>query len=672
MIPIKYKTLMKSKTHKNQPQVSTPSNSSNGQNRGSNSSHSYHGNYAKVESETTINEYGVLVERAVCYFNRLFDKKNLNNYGYSARDFAYLFRDLAQNPDALLPHEDATITKLKQLADFMVDRPLDEQVGNSNSIIPPGYTYWGQFLDHDISAGTDRSHGFTLAQERFDPVAPDQVVQDIENMRSAFFDLDSIYGDKEGPFCSMHQLYDPVDIVKFKIGKNDENINIPGEVPNPALGKMRDLPRNNDGLRPDDFPTVAIIGDDRNDENTIIGQFHLAMLKFHNKVVDAIREEEPDLTARELFFKARNEVKNHYQWLIINDFLKRMLNEQVYDWILDELKDPNSATIFDDFGNGQPFMPLEFSTAAYRFGHSMVRNNYDFNLNFGSGRLTDSNDNGVVLDEANFSLLFAFTGKGGQRLANANPPQPTIRTTLPFNWIIEWERFFDTDQSRFSPDQFARKIDTLLAVPLSNLENDVFDLRSMKEQEDINAAGIGAIQFNKVMKHLAMRNLLRGYLLSIPTSQAIVKELQDVCGLAIDHLTEAELLQNIGADFADFMRESGFLERTPLWFYILKEAEVKENGNRLGKLGSYIVGRTFAGLLKKETRDNYYEKYIDVQKYDPDTCAYLHNHWTPQQGIVYKKTGAFAGIMDLLRFAEVALPKTQFNNIIAQNTNSQY
>jgi hypothetical protein len=40
---------------------------------------------------------------------------------------------------------------------------------------------------------------------------------------------------------------------------------------------------------------------------------------------------------------------------------------------------------------------------------------------------------------------------------------------------------------------------------------------------------------------------------------------------------------------------------TPLWYYILKEAEVLENGLRLGPVGSRIVGEVFIGLLQADT-----------------------------------------------------------------------
>ena len=101
-----------------------------------------------------------------------------------------------------------------------------------------------------------------------------------------------------------------------------------------------------------------------------------------------------------------------------------------------------------------------------------------------------------------FNLIFAFTGNGVHPL-----PVPGTTDTLPFNWIIEWDRFVDKGSS--VPDHFARKIDTRLAPPLKDMVNQ----GNQKEDEEIK----------KILKRMARRNLLRGYLFSIPTGQSVAE-----------------------------------------------------------------------------------------------------------------------------------------------------
>ncbi len=597
----------------------------------SSSLRSFHGNHAPYRNVEYRDVYGKTETYKSCYFNPFYKDFFSNTYKKKFQKFDYLFIPSTKD---LLPQKVETIQALKTLADLMLDDP--QQKLNAN--IPAGYTYWGQFLDHDITAGTDRSHEFKLTQDNFDPVPPEQVIKDIDNMRTPFFDLDSLYGDQDGPFGAMFRFYDPHDIVKFKIGRNDNSAGIPGSIPNPELGLERDLPRNGDQMFSDEPATFAIIGDSRNDENTIVGQFHLALLKFHNEVVDEIRKAEPELELRELFVKARQEVCYHYQWLILHDFLKRIIDPGIYKELLAEFNDSKRENIFDDFAAGNVFMPLEFSTAAYRFGHTMVRNNYDFNLNFGDAGLNNS-DPGEILESASFELLFAFTGKGGQRLKDTDAP--TIRTTLPFNWIIEWERFFDTDQVNSAEKRFTRKLDTKLALPLQTMANEDFNLLTKEEQDTVP---VGPQQFNQIMGHLARRNLLRGYLLSIPTAQAILTQMADK-GKKIKPLSIAELTQNSSDELSQHLQESGFLQKTPLWFYILKEAEVRNNGEQLGPLGSVLVGRVFIAFLKLARKGK--QKVYGIPQ-----------NWSPSKGIVSASTGQnFNGIMDLLRFAKVAIPK---------------
>src|SRR3954454_11988032 len=110
--------------------------------------------------------------------------------------------------------------------------------------LPAGYTYFGQFVDHDIT---------------FDPVSSLTRQNDpdaLTDFRTPRFDLDSLYG--AGP-SDQPYLYKP-DGVSLALA--------PGGI---------DLQRNGDGR--------ALIGDPRNDENLIVSQLQVAFINFHNAVV---------------------------------------------------------------------------------------------------------------------------------------------------------------------------------------------------------------------------------------------------------------------------------------------------------------------------------------------------------------------------------------------------
>jgi hypothetical protein len=513
-------------------------------------------------------------------------------------DFDYLFPDSARDPNSLLPAENNKdiIQKLKDLGEAIIDRQNPESE-DTNSIIPPVYTYWGQFIDHDITANTDRAVTdlqTDITKDDFTPLSPDFVTDKLKNLRRPIFDLDSVYGDgptldPENP-TQAKDFYQEDDPVKLKVGQNAEQdangnpIDFGVKIP-PEEDLSRDLPRNN---------RIAAIADSRNDENLIVAQFHTAFLRFHNAVVDWVRQNEPQNAQdnKTLFVRAQILVRWHYQWLVVNDFLKTVTASGTVDSILsDGLK-------FYHPRNGNLFMPLEFSVAAYRFGHSMVRAFYDYNRNFLN---------------ATFRLLFQFTGKSGLGVPN----RPS--NTLPFNWIIEWDRFVDKENAAKRQINSARKIDTHLAFPLSDLINEGNDAQPPIQQ---------------LLKHLAQRNLLRGYFLSIPTGQSLADK------LGIKKLTVEELKQGNSPELNQALEP--FLEKTPAWYYILKESEVRANGDSLGEVGSRIVAETIIGLMQNDP-----SSYLNEHDGDDDHL------WNPSKGVKLPNGGEIRSIGDFLKFAGV-------------------
>jgi Animal haem peroxidase len=449
------------------------------------------------------------------------------------KDFDFLFPDLQNDPNNLLPEDPSTPANLARLGQTMIDNLGNDPAGDSE--ISALMTYFGQFIDHDITLELASADLPTLTSPNLTPLPLDHIRNNLKNARSATLDLDSVY-----------DLPAPRDGDKMVIGKVSPTGN-----PNPPSSRpagkddFNDLPR---GPRTTDPATdrAANIGDPRNDENTIVAQLHLAFLRAHNKLVDRWHS----------FTQPRRVLRQHYQHLVIHDFLMKVADKKIVKGILD-----NGTQFFKPFQ--EPFfMPLEFAVAGYRFGHTMVRKDYDFNVNFNTTGAPNT-------FPATLGLLFTFTALTGQ-LGNFE--------TLPENWIIEWENFTGNN-----PRNRARQFDTKLVNPL-------FQLTNSTGQAEV---GLGAM--------LAVRNLLRGYLLRMPTGQALATAMN------LTPLTAAELEQVASQvtpppgqeSQLDVLRSSGFTERTPLWYYILAEAAFHAQGKHLGPLGSTLVAEVLIGLIDK-------------------------------------------------------------------------
>ncbi|WP_099864147.1 peroxidase family protein [Pararhizobium haloflavum] len=425
-----------------------------------------------------------------------------------------------------LPPLEVPDTKLEKLADAMLDGdPTDTTMDNPN--IPAGFTYLGQFVDHDITLDLT-----SLADKVKDPLG-------VENFRTPSLDLDALYG--LGPDGSPH-LYErnPADLSKhgpkFLIGKN-MTVGFGG-----VTGDFfNDLPRSPQGM--------ALIGDHRNDENLLVAQTHLAFLKFHNKVCDMLSSgaNPPE----NIFAEARRTVTWHYQWLVLHDWVERLTEPGIVARIL------HDGRKYYRFKK-TPYMPVEFSAAAYRLGHSMVRQRYSHNR---------------VFQDIGFDLLFGFSGLSGQIIGDLAPNPPTGPlpvSVLPSNWIIDWRRFYDLGTPAATGFTFnrTRRIDPFLVEELHNLP------------------GNGG--------NLAFRNLKRGVNLGLPSGQEVARHMKVKNPLTADEIAS-------GPD-GQVARQQGLDKATPLWYYILKEASVRHNGERLGPVGSTIVAEVFVGLVHGDTQ----------------------------------------------------------------------
>jgi hypothetical protein len=413
--------------------------------------------------------------------------------GRFGRMFAFL-------PEGNLEHD--TLARLIRL--------VTRQAGTSteNYRIPAGYTYFGQFVDHDVTFDPTSS-----LQRHNDPNA-------LVDFRTPRLDLDSLYGS--GP-VDQPFLYDwktPSHRgVKLLVGRERPNRTVAAE----------DLPRNEDGR--------ALIGDARNDENLIISQLHLLFIRFHNKVVDHLLDDRRKLGSTELFEEAQRTVRWHYQWIVAHDFLPRIVRSyEATPGSSDAWPLVRSRRFFT--WRDRPFMPVEFSGAAYRFGHSMVREDYAIN---------DAQPNVPILHP------------------NA-PGGPTLRgfRRLPAELKIEWKHFFRT--TRATPPQKGMRIDPSLVAALADLPPDGASLTSL--------------------------NLRRGQALGLPAGRDVAH------AMGLTPLSDDDLLEPLHARL-DVDTRDALLRATPLWYYVLCEARARGGGGlRLGPVGGRIVAEVLLGLLE--------------------------------------------------------------------------
>jgi Animal haem peroxidase len=456
-------------------------------------------------------------------FGRMFRSLPAGTYGKTDND----------SRDALM--------KLGALMTSSFDGPKDGFDGEESGI-PALYTYFGQFVDHDITFDP-----MTTLIQHSDPDA-------LTDFRTPAFDLDNVYGRGPGDQPYLYDNGGP----KFLLGS-------------PLANGAPDLPRNNAN------PARALIGDPRNDENSIVSQFQALMLRFHNRVAD----ENPGLDLPAL----QQKVRWHYQWVVIHDFLPKIIKACVLDALKTDRKYDQKKLEFFHWKN-EPFMPVEFSVAAYRLGHSIIRPGY---------RLNDDD-----------STLLPIFPVPSQDLLNGL----TGFQAMAKNRGIDWGRFIDLegdiraygdDPDKVKPAstdmkrrlQFAYRIDTSVVTPLSLLPSSVA---------------------SDPPPSLPQRNLLRGFELGLPTGQSVamamkVKPLTDeqiIIGKAVDSPSGDDVL----GPLSSVPELAPFKGKCPLWTYILAEAAnnrtslgipVKPAMNistpQLGPVGGRIVAEVFLGML---------------------------------------------------------------------------
>jgi hypothetical protein len=479
------------------------------------------------------------------------------------------------------------------------DNSIFTEDDEENPDIPAGYTYFGQFIDHDIT---------------FDPVASFDRLNDPDarhNFRTPRLDLDSLYG--RGPEDQPY-LYRR-DRVRFLLGKQ---LSQDG-------AKAHDVPRSDDDQ--------ALLGDPRNDENRIVSQLHCLFLRLHNVLVDRLCKDRPYLRDRDLFQESQRLTRYHYQWMVLNDFLPRIVGRHLVDAILGREVVATSSVracgtrfkprlLFYRPKMQRAYIPVEFSVAAYRFGHSMVRPSYHFNRSI-MERMEKDRQQGKRATHR--TPIFS------QWRQDSEADLGGFRA-MPLTWVFDWSLFFGYSLVSDPFDLVARipqpsyKIDTHVSGPL------------------IHHLATAEVVTNRPVS-LAARNLLRGLQLGLPSGQAIARLMgleplrRDQIALSDDERSELRkrLSGGVSEEEIRAILDTPFelADDTPLWFYLLREADVLSAGRMLGPIGGRIVAEILIGILFLDK-----SAYVNV---DPS--------WHPSIG---RSTGGEwqASMADLVQFVE--------------------
>ncbi len=369
---------------------------------------------------------------------------------------------------------------------------------SENPDLPAGYTYFGQFIAHDLT----RMRGQ-------------------QNLSGARLRLDTVYGQ---PLENWRRLY--------KQNQAGDRVFVVGR--GARLGGTAtlepDLPRKADG-HPD-------IPDERDDFHFIVSQLHLAFMLLHNRLAKDLRENFPQENGERIFEAARRTACRTYQWLVVDDFLRRICDPSILAqvWPSPQAMNPDFRTYAATF---ERCLPYEFALAGFRFGHGLVRPHYK--LNGALPRRPIFHPRGVTDWMADW--------RGHRK--------------LPVEWSVQWNLFFD---DAAATAQRACCLSTSIAPSLRELPK--FAVADDPAREHL--------------VNLAERTLRAGREAGLPSGQDaarhMLKNVFPKLGLRSFEVVDPE-------------------EHDPLWYYVLNEAARVAEGRRLGPVGSWIVATTIAGVL---------------------------------------------------------------------------
>jgi hypothetical protein len=496
-----------------------------------------------------------------------------------ARKFRNIFGP-AKNAELYRGHPEgttATAAMLSRLATRMKEcypwPDLDTKpcTRDENENIPAGYTYLAQLVAHDLVQNMaplphiDNPEGFLRRDFRLNRMV-----------------METIYGGgpaaSPGPFALPEEAHGERCFLRLghvmpRAGDYRKE---------PLVGQApRDIPRARcphlSDSRPRKGTPDAFVADPRNDDHLILSQLTALFHEFHNIVCRHVLKATPAPTSgprafhfERAFLLSRKIVARIYRRIVVEDLMSRLLEPEIFARYKDE-----SRKFLDVPEAGDDRVPLEFSHAAFRFGHVMIRFSYTLNK---------------ILEEG--ASIRSILDRSSARQAHLLP--------VACDWIIDWKHFFETEPNGAGVT-FSRGIRPYIGSgPLTN--DTYFD----------NSDPSGALPDGGIF----YRDLVRGADASLRSVASVIDKLpasdRQRCRLLSDAGYREHVLgewlkyEDPGRDAID--RGPRFLpadivslsQDPPLFFFILFEAAHTQRGKRLGILGSTIVAEVVFAALEKE------------------------------------------------------------------------
>ncbi len=513
-----------------------------------------------------------------------------------------------------LPAQPSSLGALRALGEAMREPGDPEDLAGAGNM-PAGYTFLGQLVDHDISLDLSTNLGNGIRGD------------EVENTRTPDLDLDNVYGKGPGAAPYLYKL------PYLRTGRL-----LDGDGAYLRNDLLRAEPSQLSG--PHGGAATALIGDPRDDENLIVAQLHAAVVSFHNRTVDVLvgrrfgrhryhycgsnvcsiyrlADALPEPVKKELFETARDHVLHYYHRVIAEDLLPWLIGYQRTADLFTRGRDFYFPHGFQgkDGRLRDPYIPVEFTVAAFRYGHSQVASYYQ------------------LREDYRVSL---FRGRGRGREDGIRAFEP-----LTPRHLIDWRYFFEIDEAPPPGFNWARRIDPLVTPALYALSS-------------ANVVGPAEVA------DLPVRNLQRGRVFYLPSGQAVAEQILPVLasrGALPGGYGGGDGQGRYAGGWQNFLlppdeRTRYFLqgEETPLWYYVLQEAGLfgmsrnlaytpaygapyrgrpplepvayepgprrgygGDGGNSLGPVGGTIVGEVLVGLL-----EHFREKTGKGLAYEPE------------------------------------------------------